>query len=431
MDTLDTVLEATSAAPLEAAERVALTIDDACLFIYTSGTTGQPKAATISHYRVLAIMNGFSAIMGARASDKMYVALPLYHSSGGLLALGATLTVGGAAIIKDRFSTTEFWPDIVRHQATMFQYIGELCRYLLNAPVCAEERQHKIRLICGNGLRPDIWPEFKARFRLPKIIEFYGATEGNVVLVNHDGRIGSVGRISAWSKTLFPTEIIRFDFDSQMPLRDADGRCTRCSPDEIGEMIGRIDRNAARPTSRFDGYADKQATQSKILHDVFEDGDLWFRTGDLMRRDALGYFYFVDRIGDTFRWKGENVSTSEVAEALSIFPGIGEANVYGVKVPHHEGRAGMAALVWPGGVGDLEGLYQHLCQRLPDYARPVFLRITDEIEATTTFKQRKTTLVKQGFNPTTTTDAVFIAKPAIVDGGGFQRLTPELFTTVG
>ena len=430
MTGLDVVLEAASAEPLGDDERVALTIDDPCLFIYTSGTSGRPKAATISHYRVLAIMNGFSAVMGARASDRMYVALPLYHSSGGLLGLGATLTVGGATILKDRFSASEFWPDIVHHRATMFQYIGELCRYLLNAPVCDEEKQHKIRLICGNGLRPDIWSEFKERFKLPKIVEFYGATEGNVVLLNHDGRVGSVGRIPFWAQKLFPTEIVRFDFENQMPARDENGRCQRCPPGEIGEVIGRIDRHASKPTSRFDGYADKKATRTKILHDVFTDDDMWFRTGDLMRRDELGYFYFIDRVGDTFRWKGENVSTSEVAEALSTFPGIGEANVYGVEVPRHDGRAGMAAIVWPGGVGDLDALSHHLRQRLPAYARPVFLRITDEIEATTTFKQRKVTLQNEGFDPKTTAEALYITTQAGEEPDGFERLTAHCYARV-
>ncbi|MHA1524988.1 MAG: long-chain-acyl-CoA synthetase [Alphaproteobacteria bacterium] len=427
---LDPVLEAASPAPLEAGERVALTIDDPCLYIYTSGTSGPPKAATISHYRVLAIMNGFSAVMGAKPTDRIYIALPLYHSSGGLLALGATLTVGGAAILKDRFSASEFWPDIVHHRATMFQYIGELCRYLLNAPMCAAEGQHTIRLICGNGLRPDIWPEFKSRFKLPKIVEFYGATEGNVVLLNHDGKVGSVGRIPFWAKKLFPIEIIAFDFEKQTPVRDASGHCRLSPPGEVGEMIGRIDRHASQPTSRFDGYADKTATSKKILHDVFGQGDLWFRTGDLMRRDAQGHFYFVDRVGDTFRWKGENVSTSEVAEALSTFLGIGEANVYGVEVAHHDGRAGMAALVWPGGVGDLDALSHHLRQQLPAYARPVFLRITDEIEATTTFKQRKVVLQDEGFDPEKIADALFVAMPAGEGEGGFQRLTPQRYASV-
>ena len=424
----DAGLEAMSPAPLSRRERPELTIDDPCLYIYTSGTTGLPKAATISHYRVLAIMNGFSAVMGARKTDRMYVTLPLYHSSGCLLAAGAALTVGGATIIRTQFSASAFWSDIVSHDATMFQYIGELCRYLLNAPQSPCEQSHKIRLCCGNGLRPDIWEEFKTRFALPRIIEFYGATEGNVVLVNHDGKVGSVGRIPFWARPLFHTEVVRFDMDSGEPVRGRDGRCEICDPDEVGEVIGEVRRGATAPTSRFDGYADNRATRTKVLRDVFTQGDAWFRTGDLMRRDKSGYFYFVDRIGDTFRWKGENVSTAEVAAVISAYPGVAHANVYGVPVPGHDGRAGMAAIVPNAGGVDFAGLPGFLASRLPAYARPRFVRLRPEMEVTATFKQRKVNLVAEGFDPDKGGDPVYFS---MTDGGAFRQMTPELCGDIG
>lgn len=425
-DRIDKSVETYAAERLSAAEKPKLTNDDPALFIYTSGTTGLPKAANINHYRVQSIMNGFSGAMNARPSDRIYVCLPLYHSAGGVLAVGSMLTVGGSVVIRDRFSAREFWDDIVRYDCTVFQYIGELCRYLLNSPTSPNETRHKIRLCCGNGLRPDIWVDFKNRFKLPQILEFYGATEGNVVLFNFDGKPGSVGRIPKWLEKRFVTEVVRFDVEREEPVRDAQDRCIRCAPGEAGEVIGKILSDPDRPSQRFEGYADRAATEKKVLRDVFEEGDIWFRTGDLMRRDPQGYFFFVDRIGDTFRWKGENVATSEVAEALTVFPGIKEANVYGVAVPGKEGRAGMAALVVDEEV-DLQALRQHIRSQLPDYAQPLFLRLQKEIETTGTFKQKKLDLVKEGFDPALNTDELYFNN---VETGSFQRIEPELYERI-
>ena len=410
---LDLALTQAAGEPLAQAQRPALTTDDPCLYIFTSGTTGLPKAATITHYRVLTMMNGFSAAAGARPSDRIYVPLPLYHSAGGVVGIGTTLSVGGSAIVCRHFSASKFWRDCVTHKATMFQYIGELCRYLVNAPPCEEETRHSIRLASGNGLRPDIWREFQDRFRLPQILEFYGATEGNVVLINFDGREGAIGRMPVWLRLIFKIALVRHDGLDSEPLRDPAGRCIACKPGEIGEAIGSIERNPKRPTNRFDGYADEGATEKKILRNVFSDGDSWFRTGDLMRADRYGYFYFVDRIGDTFRWKGENVSTTEVAAAISRFASIAEANVYGVEVPNHEGRAGMAMIVPLDGAPDFAELARHMATSLPDYAIPVFLRISNEIEKTSTFKQRKRALAEEGFDPDRITDSLYYFDPSL------------------
>ncbi len=410
------------ATPLAEDERVMLHIEDPALYIYTSGTTGMPKAAIINHYRVQAAMIAFSGLARATPDDRIYVAQPMYHTTGGVLAPGIALEAGGSVVVRDRFSAHAFWDDIVRHDCTMFQYIGEMCRYLLNTPASDNETRHKIRLCNGNGLRPDIWPEFQHRFRIPKILEWYAATEGNVTLFNLDGKVGSVGRIPPLFRSKFPVKIVRYDHDADKPARGADGRLIECAPDEVGEAVGLITNDPQRPAGRFDGYAEKAATERKILADGFTDGDRWFRTGDLLKRDADGYYYFIDRIGDTFRWKGENVSTTEVEHVFTAFPGVSSANVYGVEVPGHDGRAGMAALVCDEGI-DLDALRAHLHAHLAAFARPVFLRMCEDLDATGTFKIRKVDLRSDGCDPAATGDALYYDS---AEHNGFRPLTPAI-----
>ena len=419
-------LEGLSGADLAESERPVLTIDDRALYIYTSGTTGLPKAANINHYRLMLASHAFAGVIDARATDRMYDCLPLYHTAGGVAAAGALLIRGGSVVIREKFSAHEFWDDIVRWDCTCFQYIGEMCRYLLNSPLHPSERSHRLRLACGNGLRPEIWREFKHRFQIPQIIEFYAATEGNVSLFNFDGKEGSVGRIPWWLAHRFPTKVVRFDAQRQQPLRNAHGFCIECKADEPGEVIGRIVRDSARPGARFEGYASAADTEQKVLRDVFKKGDTWFRTGDLMRKDKRGYFYFIDRVGDTFRWKGENVSTTEVELALARFDGILEANVYGVAIEGHDGRAGMAAVVAKDNV-NLTALRDHLARTLPEYARPVFLRIRGGIDVTATFKQKKVDLVKDGFDPDRGHDPIYFNDP---QRKAFVRLDPELYRAI-
>ncbi|HEX4157007.1 MAG TPA: long-chain-acyl-CoA synthetase [Rhizomicrobium sp.] len=394
-DDLDAALNTVSSSPADPGWRHGLVCKDLAFYIFTSGTTGPPKAANISHFRTLFMMHGFAGAIGTTASDRIYDVLPLYHSAGGICGPGMALTVGGSLVIRRKFSVHEFWNDCARHRPTVFQYIGELCRYLLNAPPSPHERDHALRAIIGNGLRPDIWAGFQSRFAIPRIIEFYGATEGNVALVNYDGKVGAVGRIPCYARGLFRTRIVRFDIENGTPVRDAEGFCMECADGEVGEAIGKI---TSEPKTRFEGYTRESDTEKKVLRHVFQRGDAWFRTGDLMKRDCLGYYYFVDRIGDTFRWKGENVATSEVAEVLQTVMGISEANVYGVEVPGYEGRAGMAALV-VGPEFDVAGLAGQLKGNLADFARPVFLRLLPQMEVTGTFKQRKVDLAKEGFDP--------------------------------
>ena len=400
----DSALAAMPEAAADPRWRADVVCADTAFYIFTSGTTGLPKAAKISHLRMLFMMHGFSAALNTRAPDRIYNVLPMYHSAGGICVPGMAFTVGGTMVVRRRFSVQQFWDDCARYRVTVFQYIGELCRYLLNAPPSPNERGHAVRAIIGNGLRPDIWGAFQERFAIPRIVEFYGATEGNVALVNYDGKPGAVGRIPRYARSLFSTRIVRFDLEREVPLRDERGFCIECADDETGEAIGRI---SEEPGKRFEGYTRQSDTEKKILRHVFEADDAWFRTGDLLKRDRDGYFYFVDRIGDTFRWKGENVATSEVAEALSAVAGVREANVYGVAVPGHDGRAGMAALVVGGGF-DSAALAAQLEARLPAYARPLLLRLMPEIGVTGTFKHRKIDLVEQGFDPSRVAAPLFV-----------------------
>jgi fatty-acyl-CoA synthase len=253
--------------------------------------------------------------------DRMYDCLPMYHSVGGVVATGALLVRGGSVVVREKFSVSQFWDDIADWNCTLFQYIGELCRYLVNAPAHPRERAHRLRLACGNGLRADTWEKFQSRFAIPKILEFYAATEGNVSLYNVEGKIGAIGRVPPFLSHRFPLTLVKFDVVSGEPTRDAQGRAIRCATDEVGEAIGRIGHGSADAGGEFEGYTGAADTERKILRDVFEAGDAWFRTGDLMRRDERGFYFFVDRVGDTFRWKGENVATSEVAAALMEFTG--------------------------------------------------------------------------------------------------------------
>ncbi|MBC6403561.1 MAG: long-chain-acyl-CoA synthetase [Hyphomonadaceae bacterium] len=395
-----------------------------CMKMFTSGTTGLPKAAKVTHVRAQNYMRGFGAAAKSGAQDRMIMVLPLYHATGGLCGVGAAISRGGSVIVRRKFSAGSFWDDAVHFRATMFMYVGELCRFLLSAPAHPKEREHNIRWIIGNGLRPEVWPGFVQRFNIPHVIEFYGATEGNASLVNVDGPVGAVGRVPDYLKHRFNIDIIRYDVETNVNVRGLDGFCIRADFLEVGELIGEIRTDDAR--FRFDGYETKEATQNKILRDVFSKGDAWFRTGDLMKRDRLGYYYFMDRVGDTFRWMAENVATGEVAAVLSAFPGVTQANVYGVRVPGHDGRAGMASLVSED-EPDLVRLRDHLKAALPDYARPVFLRLSRETETTSTFKFKKINLVNAGYDPSKCAEPVYVMDSR---KGEYIRIDRELFNRI-
>ncbi|MEO1659388.1 MAG: long-chain-acyl-CoA synthetase [Pseudomonadota bacterium] len=398
---------------------------DMCLYVYTSGTTGLPKAARLTQARTQGMMRSFIAPCKITSRDRIYITLPLYHGTGGLCGVGQALMTGASIILRKKFSASQFWDDAADQGATSIVYIGELCRYLVNSPPHPKEQAHKIRTGFGNGLRPDIWEEFLTRFNISYVTEFYGSTEGNVSFIGFDGKVGAVGRIPSYlEKGVFGhIAFVKFDVVEEKPIRNNEGFCIKTLPGEPGEAIGKVGDDAR---TRFEGYNDEEATKKKILTDVFEKGDMWFRTGDLMSKDAEGYVYFIDRIGDTFRWKGENVSTNEVAEFVAKAPNISTANVYGVSVPGTDGRAGMAAITTKGDI-DFDGLYDWFAEHLPKYAIPLFLRIQAEAETTGTFKYRKVELVKEGFDPNAVSEPLWYFEP---DSGKYEPLTPDAYETI-
>jgi fatty-acyl-CoA synthase len=401
--TIDLCSSTASEEPLAEGERRAVTLADRALRIFTSGTTGLPKAAEVSHRRIVTWSHWFAGLAGLTAKDRLYNCLPMHHSVGGVGAVGAPLVFGGSVAIAERFSTRRFWDDVARWQCTAFQYIGELWRYLVAAPSRPTDRSHTLRIAIGNGLSQEVWQSVLDRFGPLRILEFYASTEGNVWLYNVEGKIGAIGRLPPYLALRDPIALARFDYDLQMPRRGADGFCERCANGEIGEALGRISDD---PGARFDGYSDAVDTEKKIVRDAFEAQDTWTRTGDLMRRDAEGFYTFVDRVGDTFRWKGENVATSEVAGVIGDCPGVAEAIVYGVKVPGAEGRAGMALLR----IGEGFDLGELSCrlEALPQYARPVFLRFTREVEVTDTFKPARRVYVDEGFDRERIEDPLYV-----------------------
>ena len=426
LERIDLAVDRYDEAPLGPEESRPVRLADPALYIYTSGTTGLPKAARVSHRRIMMWSFWFAGLLGAGPADRMYNCLPLYHSVGGIVAVGSVLIGGGSVVIRERFSASRFWDEVVTWECTLFQYIGELCRYLLRAQPSPAERQHRLRLACGNGLRADVWLPFQERFAVPQVLEFYAATEGSFSLFNVEGEVGAIGRIPPFLAHRFPAAVVRFDPDRGEPVRDENGLCIRCARNEPGEAIGLIGDGTSPHGGDFEGYTSPAESDKKVLHNVFKAGDSWFRTGDLMRIDERGFYYFVDRVGDTFRWKGENVSTAEVAAVLTACPGVQDATVFGVAVPGADGKAGMAAIV-TGPEFSLPGLDALLAERLPAYARPLFLRLQREIEATETFKHKKAALAREGFDPALVEDPLFFRDPEF---SAFVPLDPILFAAI-
>ncbi|HVW27767.1 MAG TPA: long-chain-acyl-CoA synthetase [Polyangiaceae bacterium] len=388
---------------------------DPMTYIYTSGTTGLPKAAIVTNRRFLVASIGFGRVaQAAKPGDVIYVALPLYHGSAQWGGVGAALATGAALALRRRFSASAFWKDAIRFRATRIVYIGELCRYLLNQPPSPDDTAHSVRVAVGNGLRPDIWEPFQTRFAIPEILEFYGATEGNAPILNIEGRRGMLGRLGRRQA------LVACDVATGEVRRDARGRCERIHrPGETGLYIGKIGG-----TLKYDGYVDQTATRAKILHDVFRRGDAWFNSGDLMTLHEDRWVSFADRVGDTFRWKGENVSTSEVALALNRGRGVLESSVFGVSIPGTEGRAGMACLVVAPEF-DIEAFAGHVGTELPRYSRPLFVRLLGNMRVTSTLKHQKADYQSEGYDPDRTQDSIF----ALLDDR-YVRVTPELFRKI-
>lgn len=374
---------------------------EVALFIFTSGTTGLPKATKITHRRITEWSFWFAGMMDTKPNDRLYNCLPMYHSIGGITAIGSMLVSGGSVVIRRRFSASQFWNDVISYRCTIFQYIGELCRYLTLSPPSPLDHAHKLRLAVGNGLQASVWQAFQDRFRVPKILEYYAATEGMLSLYNCEGKPGSIGRIPPALEPYFVVKLIRVDQETGQPERNDDGFCMFSECGESGEAICRM-----KPDHNFDGYSDPTASARKILRNVVAEGDQWYRTGDLMRQDSAGFYYFVDRLGDTFRWKGENVSTTEVANVVRSCPGVVDAVVYGVQVTGNEGRVGMAAITTTEGFS-FDTLSKHLGQ-LPTYARPMFIRLCQSLDITATFKLTKARLAIEGYG--SVVDPVYVQR---------------------
>lgn len=372
----------------------------ACFYVFTSGTTGMPKASVMSHSRWLKGGAGMGLLTARMTNrDTIYVPLPLYHNNALTVSWGSALASGACMALTRKFSVSRFWDEVRAFDATAFCYIGELCRYLLNRQASPQDRQHKVRVVIGNGLRPEIWMEFKARFGIERICEFYGASECNLAFVNSFDVDCTAGFCP------LPFAVVECDPETEQPVQGADGKMRKVNTGGVGLLITKINKLAP-----FDGYTDAKASEKKMLRDVFKQGDCWFNTGDLVRDQGYKHIQFVDRLGDTFRWKGENVATTEVEAAFKSVEQIEQAVVYGVQVPNADGRAGMAALTLHGHIEDFDGaaLAQMLSSSLPGYAVPVFLRLRDEHEITGTFKNRKVELKKEGFDPHQATDPVYM-----------------------
>ncbi|MFJ2282036.1 long-chain-acyl-CoA synthetase [Pseudomonas sp. NPDC087803] len=374
----------------------AVFFNDPCFYIYTSGTTGLPKAGVFKHGRWMRSSASFGMIaLNMTPDDVVYCTLPLYHATGLCVCWGSAINGASGFAIRRKFSASQFWPDVRRYHATTLGYVGELCRYLVDQPVSADDSRHAVRKMIGNGLRPGAWAEFKTRFAVEHICELYAASDGNIGfsnILNFDNTIGF--SLMAW-------ELVAYDHDSGQPLRSADGFMRKVGKGEQGLLLARIDDKAP-----LDGYTDPQKTAKVVLHDVFSKGDRYFNTGDLLRNIGFGHAQFVDRLGDTYRWKGENVSTTEVENLLLQHPHISEAVAYGVEVRNTNGRAGMAAITPAESLATLDfaELLAFARQRMPAYAVPLFLRVKVKMETTGTFKYQKTRLKNEGFDPGQTGD---------------------------
>lgn len=399
--------------------------NDRLFYIYTSGTTGLPKAAIVVHsryYRIAAF--GYHAFR-MRQDDIIYDCLPLYHSAGNIMGVGQCLINGLTVVVKKKFSASRFWEDCIKHNCTVVQYIGEICRYLLSQPVRPSEKGHRVRLAVGNGLRPSVWEAFTERFGVAQVGEFYGATECNCSIANMDGKVGACGFNSRILPNVYPIRLMKVDEETTELVRDRHGLCVPCRPGEPGLLVGRI--NQQDPLRRFDGYANQDATRKKIANNVFKKNDSAYLSGDVLVMDELGYMYFRDRSGDTFRWRGENVSTTEVEGTLSGLLGQADVAVYGVAVPDVEGKAGMAAIADPTGTFDCDAFLRGVQQALPPYARPVFLRISPQVDTTGTFKIQKTRLQREGYDPRLSTDQIYFLNSR---AGRYEAVNEELHSAI-
>lgn len=406
--------------------RAGLTFGSTLYYIFTSGTTGLPKAGVMSHLRFVNAGEVIGGIWQLGPDDVIYNVLPLFHGAGGMVVVSAALRFGVPIVLRRKLSVSEFWNDVRRHQVTAMYYIGEICRYVANQPPRPDDRDHTLRKLAGAGMRPDVWKQFLERFGVEMIVEGLGATEANYGISNVDNRIGSVGRLPYPEVTNM--RVLRYDVERGDYVRNADGSYVRAKAGEVGELVAEV-LDGPGAAGMFEGYTSPEATESKLLRDVFRPGDRWVRSGDLVRFDEDDYYYFVDRMGDTFRWRGHNVSTEEVAEVLGAFPGPASVNVYGVRVAGEEGRVGMASLTYPDSSRfDPQAFHEFAAERLATYAVPLFVRIAREADLTSTFKLRKIDLQRDGYDPRRTPDPLYVRD---AKAGTYLPVTDETLKALG
>ncbi|XP_069137266.1 long-chain fatty acid transport protein 2-like isoform X2 [Argopecten irradians] len=412
--------------PVDASERSSLTLSSINCYIFTSGTTGLPKPAIVTHAKTL--RGAYVMWMFDISSDDIvYETLPMYHSAGLLIGIGAVLSKGATVILREKFSATRFWDDCRKHNVTIIHYVGELLRYLVNTPESPDDKKHCVKHAIGNGLRRDVWAEFQNRFAVPNIVEFYAATEMPVGFINLFNKFGACGRSSPFLRKIVPCTFVKYDVNNDEPVRGDDGLCLPCGADEVGLLVIPLNKEVT-----FEGYKNQDtANKKKLIQNVFKQGDVYVNAGDLLYVDKDYFTYFHDRVGDTFRWKGENVSTTEVANVVSSVDFLCDACCYGVLIPGCEGRAGMAAVCHKDTTrskltdAELDAIWNQCKELLPSYARPRFLRLRKEFEITSTFKQRKMTLQKEAFNVSNISDVVYFH-----DSDRYRPLTEGTYTEI-
>ena len=401
-----------------------VTAKDTAFYIFTSGTTGVPKAALFPNSKIIAAsVNIVKGGYRLNETDCMYNCLPLYHSTGLMLGLCACIEAGSATFIRRKFSASAFWKEANKYNTTAFVYVGELCRYLSFQEPIEEEKNNPISKMVGNGLRPDLWDCFRNRFGVERIIEIYGASEGNALFMNLLNKDQTIGMTNA------KVGIFEYDVAEDTLVKDTDGRYVEVDEHQPGLLLVEIGPNAV-----YNGYTDKKASEAKVIQNVLVEGDRWFNTGDLVKTMDVGFslgrihYQFVDRVGDTFRWKSENVSTNEVAEILNSYHEVNMANVYGVKVANSEGRAGMVAFNCNIEKFDWLSFSDFVSKKLPSYAQPVFVRIIDELETTGTFKLKKNDLREEAFHlDKVNGDLVFVKKPG---KNSYERLDNDFYQSI-